>query len=93
MREIYAEELEEELSSEPTIIAYDPRMPNRKPPPPLVDDDSAPTMQHKVVAAETAAAPKPSGVVPIPKAPKVVPPPKTPGDAAKKTSRSGKGEK
>lgn len=108
MREIYAEELEEEFSTEPTIIAYDPRLPARKPVP--IADASAPTALvpvHKekvpppeVPAAATTPAPKAPGASPIPKAPKVVPAPKPPSDSgsrdavAKKTSRSGgKGDK
>jgi serine/threonine-protein kinase len=103
MREIYAEELEEAESSEPTIIAYDPRLPGRKAPPPLLDE-SAPTTLMPAHKPPSEVSPKPSTVSPIPKAPKVIPPPKaTPPpkassesskDAApKKSSRSGKGEK
>jgi serine/threonine-protein kinase len=98
MREIYAEELEEELSNEPTIIAYDPRG-SRKAPPPMLDDLPPTTLvpAHRP-ATEAAPTAKPSGVSPIPKAPKVTPPPKAPGDAsreaaARKGSRSSKGEK
>jgi serine/threonine-protein kinase len=98
MREIYAEELEEEFSSEPTIIAYDLRTPTRKPqPPPAMLDDLPPTTlvpAHKPLAEMPT---KPSGV--LPKAPRVIPPPKAGGVATskdatpRKSSRSGKGEK
>jgi serine/threonine-protein kinase len=109
MREIYAEELEEEFSTEPTIIAYDPRLPARKPVP--ITDASAPTAlvpvhKEKVPPPEVPAAappaPKAPGVSPIPKAPKVAPAaPKSPSDtgprdavAKKPPSRSsGKGDK
>ena len=103
MREIYAEELEEEFSSEPTIIAYDPRLPNRKPLAPIVDE-SAPTTQvpvhkEKVPPPEVPAPARSSSVSPIPKAPKATPAPKAPSDtssreaAAKKSSRGSKGDK
>jgi serine/threonine-protein kinase len=99
MREIYAAELEEEISTEPTIIAYDPRQSSRKPPPPIVDE-SAPTTLVPVHKQPPAEAPsqKGAGVNPIPKAPKVTPPPKASAsasakDAPKKSSRSGKDEK
>jgi serine/threonine protein kinase len=85
MREIYAEELEEELSSEPTIIAYDPRAMGRKQPPPMVDPAAPTTMvpAHKPPGESPS---KPSGV--IPKAPKVTPEP-----GSKRNSRTGKGDK
>jgi eukaryotic-like serine/threonine-protein kinase len=86
MREIYAEELEEEFSSEPTIIAYDPRAMGRKQPPPLVDSAAPTTMvpAHKPPGEPSPS--KPLGV--IPKAPKV-----SPESAPRKSSRGGKGEK
>ncbi len=102
MREIYAEELEEAESSEPTIIAYDLRLPGRKPPPPLLDESAPTTLMpaHKLPseASPKEASPKPSTASPIPRAPKVTPPPKASGEASKdaaskKSSRSGKGEK
>ena len=97
MREIYAEELEEELSSEPTIIAYDLRHPSRKAPPPMLDD-LPPTMQvpaHRFpgetkteskpeLKPEPRAEPKSSTESPIPKAPRVTPPPKSAGESSSK---------
>jgi eukaryotic-like serine/threonine-protein kinase len=100
MREIYAAELEEEFSSEPTIIAYDPRLPARKPPPPIVDP-SAPTTLVPTLKQPPpeVPAPKAGTVNPIPKAPKApTPPPKANGQASSKEagakkSRSSKDEK
>jgi serine/threonine protein kinase len=107
MKELYAEELEEELSNEPTIISYDPRMmgrskavpapvqaPQPAPPQPL-GADLAPTA---LVPAVKPAAPAPAKVAGIiPKAPKVERVDKGGGDSAqkepRKSSRSGKGEK
>jgi eukaryotic-like serine/threonine-protein kinase len=103
MRDIYAAELEEEFSTEPTIIAYDPRLPARKPPAPIVDEAAptalVPVHREKVPPPEVPAAPRAPGVSPIPKAPRVTPAPKAPSDAAardaaaRKTSRGGKGDK
>jgi serine/threonine-protein kinase len=95
MREIYAAELEEEFSSEPTIIAYDPRLPARKPPPPIVDQ-AAPTTLVPTLKEPPAEvpAPKAGGVQPIPKAPKApTPPPKANGAASPKKSSRSKNEK
>jgi serine/threonine-protein kinase len=100
MREIYAAELEEELSTEPTIIAYDPRLPARKPPPPIVDPSAPTTLvpAHKQPPPEVPAQ-KGAGAHPLPKAPKVTAPPKANGAASpkdsapKKSSRGGKDEK
>ena len=96
MREIYAAELEEELSTEPTIIAYDPRLQGRKPPAPIVDP-SAPTTLVPTLKQPPpeVPAPKGAGASAIPKAPKATPPPKngsaSPKDSAtKKSSRSSK---
>ncbi len=102
MREMYAEELEEEFSSEPTIIAFDPRTMGRTksvPAPvatPLqqqpLGEDVAPTAL--VPAVKPPAPAKVAGI--IPKAPKVekagVDPAHKEGAAPKKSSRS-KGEK
>jgi serine/threonine protein kinase len=97
MRELYAEELEEEFSSEPTVIAYDPRMMSRskppkeapKEPPAMLGDDVAPTALSPVTKPPTPPPAKMAGI--IPKAPKVPPSEKANADARK--SRSGKGEK
>ncbi len=100
LRELYAEELEEELSNEPTVIAYDPRMMSRSKPkeaPAMLGDDVAPTALVPA-AKPPAAAPatvKVAGL--IPKAPKVQPVEKAGVDPSQKDasrkSRSGKGEK
>jgi serine/threonine protein kinase len=107
MKELYAEELEEELSNEPTIISYDPRMmgrskavpapvqaPQPAPPQPL-GADLAPTALVPAVKPAAPAPPKVAGI--IPKAPKVERVDKGGGDSAqkepRKSSRSGKGEK
>ncbi|MBN1203303.1 MAG: serine/threonine protein kinase [Myxococcaceae bacterium] len=107
MRDIYSAELEEEFSSEPTIIAYDPRLPGRKPPPPMVDE-SAPTTLVPIpkslqAEAPTKAEPAPKAeplpkaptVSPLPKAPKVPPPPKAREAAVKDDAprRSSRGGK
>ncbi len=90
MRELYAEELEEEFSNEPTVIAYDPRHMSRKEQPPALGDDLPPTT--RVPAIKPPGTSKVSGV--IPKAPKVA----SRTDEAKepaprKSPRSGKGSK
>jgi serine/threonine protein kinase len=100
MREIYSAELEEELSSEPTIIAYDPRLPARKPPSPIVDPSAPTTLvpAHKQPPPEVPAQ-RGAGANPLPKAPRATPPVKANGAASpkdptpKKSSRSGKDEK
>ncbi|EAU69233.1 serine/threonine protein kinase [Stigmatella aurantiaca] len=89
MRELYAEELEEEFSNEPTIIAYDPRLTAGRKAPPSGEEPSGPT-----TAVPTPKAP----------AAKSVPPARVPksmqGTEQKETSRKttvpprgGKGDK
>jgi serine/threonine-protein kinase len=99
MKELYAEELEEEFSSEPTIIAFDPRTMGRTkavpapvappaPAPQPLGEDVAPTA---LVPAVKPAAPAPAKVAGIiPKAPKVE---KGGVDPAQKKNSRGKGEK
>ncbi|MDC0709984.1 serine/threonine-protein kinase [Stigmatella sp. ncwal1] len=89
MRELYAEELEEEFSNEPTIIAYDPRLMGNRKAPPLGEESSAPTT---VVPTPKAPAAK---AVPPARVPKSVQ-----GTEQKETSRKttvpprgGKGDK
>jgi eukaryotic-like serine/threonine-protein kinase len=87
MRELYAEELEEEFSNEPTIIAYDPRlMGGRKAP---GDEPSGPTA---VAPAPKAPATKAVPPARVPKAMQPAPEKET----SRKTTvppRGGKGEK
>ena len=105
MKELYAEELEEEFSNEPTIIAYDPRLMGKgkpkekekeKEPPAMLGDDVAPTSLVPA-ARPSPAAPAPAKVAGIiPKAPRVPPSEKGGVDPAQKDSRksrSGKSEK
>ena len=106
MQELYAEELEEELSSEPTIIQYDPRLPSRKPRP--RPDSTAPTAllpctRRRCRRHETRrrrAAPKAPGRQPAfrrpprsSRRPRPTSDTRPEGRRARKTSRSGKGEK
>jgi len=105
MKELYAEELEEEFSNEPTIIAYDPRLMGKgkpkekekekeKEPPAMLGDDVAPTSLVPAVKPPTPAPARVAGI--IPKAPRVPASEKGGVDPAQKDSRksrSGKGEK
>ncbi|HLL06184.1 MAG TPA: serine/threonine-protein kinase [Myxococcaceae bacterium] len=105
MKELYAEELEEEFSNEPTIIAYDPRLMGKgkpkekekekeKEPPAMLGDDVAPTSLVPAIKPPTPAPARVAGI--IPKAPRVQASEKGGVDTAQKDSRksrSGKGEK
>jgi serine/threonine-protein kinase len=103
MRELYAEELEEELSTEPTIIAYDPRLMARgKPkeaPAMLGDDSAAPTALIPAAKPPTPAPAKVAGIIPKAPAAKpsekagVEPAPKDGAAAARKSPRNAKGDK